>query len=115
MSKKKVPVQLDKKRNLKFGFNAMVAFEEVTGEKFFDVMGQVTTKKGLNMTMGQVRALLWACLLHEDDTLTPESLGDILDDNFDRFGEITEALGEAVTNFVGTEKTQAPKGKQAKN
>jgi hypothetical protein len=64
-----VEIQLDKKRHLLVDLNAMVAFEETTGKSLMQGMDLES------MTAKDFRVLLWACLLHEDDSLTLEEVG----------------------------------------
>lgn len=64
-----VPVPIGgKERHLKLDLNAMASFEEATGKSVFALdVSQLGAK--------DLRALLWACLLHEDKKLTPEEVG----------------------------------------
>jgi len=66
-----VKIDLDKERTLRFDFNAMAHYEEATGANAL----LMDIKK---FTAKQVRALMWACLLHEDSTLTLEQVGEML-------------------------------------
>lgn len=54
--------------------NAMVAFEEVTGENFF-AFAERGTQEGFQPTSKELRALLWAEMLHEQPTLTLQEVG----------------------------------------
>jgi len=65
----KIPIKLDKKRNLLLNGNVMVSFEEATGKNLFqgDSLDNLSAK--------DFRALVWACLLHEDKDLTLEQVG----------------------------------------
>jgi hypothetical protein len=68
-----VKIMLDKERTLRLTLNAMIRFQEVTGKdllKGFDPE---------NMSLDDVRALLWACMLHEDKSLNLEKVGDMID------------------------------------
>lgn len=65
-----VKITLDKERTLKLDLNAMVAFEEAAGKKFVDA----SFDKG-KMSPKDLRAILWACLIHEDDALTVKQVG----------------------------------------
>lgn len=64
-----VPISLGgKERKLLFSFSAMVAFEQATGKNLFE-------QKVINKIIGHIspielRALVWAELLHEDEFLT---------------------------------------------
>lgn len=64
-----VKIMLDKPRTLKFDLNALAAFEDTTGKSFL---------RGLSLsglTTKDLRALIWAGLLHEDPALTLEQVG----------------------------------------
>ncbi|MFA5439638.1 hypothetical protein [Dehalococcoides sp.] len=67
---KNIPITLDKVRNLRLDLNAMVAFEEATGKSVFKI--------GADMSARDIRALLWACLRHEDKGLTLEAVGQMV-------------------------------------
>lgn len=82
-----VKVTLDKERTLKFDLNSMVAFEEATGKSLMD-----ETFDSEDMSTKDLRAMLWACLLPEDDTLTEKQVGSFLTP--DNMLEIISKLGE---------------------
>jgi len=95
--RKSVILQLDKVRNLRYGMNALVTVEDLTGKSI--------TKLDLeNISMKDLRTILYAGLYHEDKDLTPEKVGDLIDE----YGNITDIagkLGEAFTlGFGGGEK-----------
>ena len=64
-----VSLALDKERTLKFDLNAFAELEDVYGsmEQAFAAMQSVSMKAA--------RTLLWAGLLHEDESLTPRKVG----------------------------------------
>lgn len=68
-----MPIMLDKERHLLLDLNAMVAFQEETGKNLFDA----SVTKALKTSFGpkELRVLLWACLLHEDENLTLKQVG----------------------------------------
>lgn len=68
----RVPVQLDKPRTLVLSLNALCKAEEVTGINL--LVGEPAFS-----SMRIVRALVWAGLLHEDPTLTLETVGDMIE------------------------------------
>ena len=83
-----VKITLDKDRTLLFNLNAMVSFEEATGKNLMD--GTFDSK---DMSLRDLRAILWACLIHEDETLTEREVGSfITPDNMIR---VTSVLKEA--------------------
>ena len=79
-------VELDKTRVLKFGLNAFAAFEDemwVTIPAYLMEFSEKTKgDPGAAMRFfgfKQIRAMLWAGLLHQDQTLTPAGAGDLAD------------------------------------
>jgi hypothetical protein len=64
-----IPIVLDKERHLLLNLNAMCAFEEVTGK---NMLQQETMRE---LSAKDLRAMLWACLLHEDEALKLEDVG----------------------------------------
>ena len=83
-----VPVTLDKERHFLFNLNAMAAFEMATGKSLLERKVIDSLYKG--MKPGDMRALLWACLIHEDKKLTLEQVGGMV--NIDNILEITTKL-----------------------
>lgn len=67
-----VEVELDKKRTIRFTMNAMAELEDKLGLSLED-MGNV------QMTIKNVRTILWAGLIHEDPDLTEEEVGNMVD------------------------------------
>lgn len=64
-----VPIELDRPRTLRLDLNAMVRFEEQTGRDLLN-------DGGINLRrMRELHVLLWACLLHEDPSLTLDQVG----------------------------------------
>lgn len=91
--KKSVTIELDKARNLRYGINALVTVEELTGKPL--------TKLDLeSVSIKDLRAILYAGLCHEDKTLTPEKVGQLIDD-YTNITEIAGKLGEAFTLAFG--------------
>jgi hypothetical protein len=97
MIKKSVSVELDRARNLRYGMNALVKVEEITGKSI--------SKLDLeNLSMKDLRTILFAGLYHEDKALTPEKVGELIDEYSD-IGTIAGKLAEAFTiAFGGGEK-----------
>ena len=87
-----VPVHLDRPRTIKFDLNAFSELEEKYGnmEKAFHAMQ--------GGSMKAARTLLWAGLLHEDDTLTERQVGGMVTlDNLETvMDSISKALMEAM-------------------
>ncbi|WP_339273618.1 hypothetical protein MKY59_20995 [Paenibacillus sp. FSL W8-0426] len=70
----KIPVELDKPRNIVFDLNAFIELEEIYGSKK-EALEALQTG-GLK----HIRAWLWAGLVHEDRSLTVEQVGRIFSD-----------------------------------
>lgn len=83
-----VKITLDKERTLFLDLNAMIAFEEAAGKRFQDA----SLQKG-KMSPRDLRAMLWACLIHEDDALTEKQVGSWI--TAGNMVEITSKLNEA--------------------
>ena len=64
---KYTPIVLDKPRRLLLDLNAMVDFEKATGKNALQI--------GEDLSATDLRALLWACLRHEDELLLPGQVG----------------------------------------
>jgi len=110
-----VPITLDKQRNLKFGFRAMIALEDLTGKAFFEIIQDLQDLE--NVKISKIRDVIWAALIHEDKELTLEQTTDILDQGncMDLVGKLMEAVNLALDEPEGnaqagaTEKDQKAK------
>jgi len=96
-----VTIFLDKERHLRMTMNAMVDFEEMTGQKLTDP--KTIESFSSNMDIKHLRALLWALLRHEDKTLTVEQVGDLIE--IQNMTELSTAIAAAWGNAV----PEAPK------
>jgi hypothetical protein len=87
-----VPIELDKPRSLKYDLNAFSELEEKFGS--MDTAFQAMQKG----SMKAARTLLWAGLLHEDETLTEKRVGGMvtLSNMSEIMDKITNALTEAM-------------------
>lgn len=81
-----VAVTLDKERTLKFTLNSLIYAEE----NGVDI--QALGKEG-SVKLKDLRTLLYAGLMHEDETLTPEAVGGLI--AVQNLQPITEALNKA--------------------
>lgn len=82
-----VGITLDKERNLLLDLNAMASFEEATG---ISLMSGIDTK---NLGMKDYRALIWVCLIHEDEKLTIKQVGKMI--HAGNLSEISTAIAKA--------------------
>ena len=92
-----VGIRLDRTRILKFTFNALAEFEDLTGKSVNEIFANAEKEMGFTM----IRNLIWAGLIHEDPTLTPKMVGDLIEsadgDNMTaKIGYVTEKMAEAV-------------------
>ena len=87
-----VQIQLDKVRSLRFDLNAMAAYEDVTGKSAFAIGDDINAKS--------IRALLWACLIHEDYKLKIEDVGAMI--HTGNMQEITTRINELVKTSTDT-------------
>lgn len=100
--KKGVTIELDKVRTLRYGINALVKVEELTGKPL--------TSIDLNhVSITDLRTILFAGLYHEDKDLTPEIVGEIIDE-YSNITSIAEKLGEAF-NLAFGERGEEPQKK----
>lgn len=85
---KSIPIQLDKKRHLKFDLNAFVELEEKFGSigAAFEALEKGSIKG--------VRTLLWAGLVHEDPELTERDVGALV--TVEKLSEVTAMITQAV-------------------
>lgn len=84
-----VTVKLDRERVLKFDTNALASFETEYGRPamavIYDCFAKLSGGGGNLLRIGtalgfrEVRALLWAALLHEDEGLTIRQAGVLID------------------------------------
>ena len=89
-------INLDKPRKLVFDLNAMASYEEVTGKS--------ATKLGENAGAIGLRALLWSCFIHEDETLTLKDVGKMI--NAENMNSIAEKLNAVIKNSSHVEDEQ---------
>ncbi|KPU83698.1 hypothetical protein JI58_07935 [Marinosulfonomonas sp. PRT-SC04] len=91
--------------------NAMVRYQDHTGESFLDGIAALQTNQS---DVRRMRNLFWAGLSHIDD-MTPEKAGDIMD--VVGFSEALEKVSEAAELAfppVEDKSGKAPAGKPAK-
>jgi len=85
-----VPIELGgKTRNIRLDFNALALAEELTGKSFVDI------EAWGDMRATDIRAVIYACLVHEDPELTLEQVGGLL-----HMGNVERIALELVDAFV---------------
>lgn len=83
-----VTVTLDKERHLRLPLKGMLAFEEKTG---------ISLLKGFDLkesSLEHIAALIWACLLHEDEKLTYDKV--ILMVDIGNVAEVIDAIKKCI-------------------
>ena len=91
--------------------NAMVRYQDLTGESFLDGIGALQTNQG---DVRRMRNLFWAGISDVED-MTPEKAGDIMDEV--GFAPALESVSEATALAFPSEDKKAgnsPAGKPAK-
>lgn len=88
VKEKAIKIKLDKERTLRFDLNAMAELEE----KFGDIQAVFGVMQ--NQSMKGIRTVLWAALVHEDESLTEKRVGQLID--FNNLGEVMEAISQAL-------------------
>jgi len=99
-----VRIELDKSRTLLLDLNGMVAFEEVTGKNLFDK--EVAESLSKEIHPKDLRALLWACLMHEDEELTEKQVGHLI--SIGNIMEVTQKVTEAYSAAMPESKGEPP-------
>ena len=115
-----VGIRLDRVRILKYTFNALAEFEDLTGKS----VSSIFTNAEESMSFVMIRNLVWAGLIHEDPSLTPAKVGELFEQVdgesvADRIAYVTEKMAEAINeSFAGPEdkgakkKSEKPKKEQ---
>ena len=89
---KNIPVILDKERTLRFDLNAFAELEDNYGT-IDEALGAM--EKG---SIKALRAILWAGLMHEDDSLTLKDVGRLI--TLGDLPKLTEGIQQAISNSV---------------
>jgi len=90
-------IQADKQRRLRFDTNAFCLMEEITGKP----MTELNQRAGIR----DIRAMLFCGLYWDDDQLTLEGAGEILDVIMQKKGgldEVTKKIGKALEAATGS-------------
>jgi len=90
MPKQSVSIKLgDKTRHLRYDFNALVALEETLGSP----ISEIGTLVSGSVRLKDLRAIVWAGLLHEDSGVTENDVGNWLD--LSMLGEVADKIRQA--------------------
>ena len=77
--KQSVAIELDRVRHLRFGTNAIIEFEELSGKP-------ITVMDTDRMGFKDIRIMFYVSLVHEDKDLTFEKVGDLMDIGLQKYG-----------------------------
>jgi hypothetical protein len=91
--KQGITIELDKPRTMRYGMNALIKIEELTGK-------QITKLDLDNLSIKDLRTIIYAGLFHEDPTLTPDQCADLVD-GFSSVTEVAQKIGEAMSLAFG--------------
>ena len=106
-----VPVELDKKRNLRYDFNALIEIEEMTGKSINIVLGSLGS--GDDARLSDVRLLIYAGLKWEDPDLTVEETGAII--GLHDITSLTAAISNALKESAPPKDDSAPLAKRKRS
>ena len=95
--KPSILIELDRPRNIRLNTNALVKVEEI--------LNRPISEFGTSFGMTEIRAMLWAGLLHEDKSITLDSVGDLIDEAGLEY--VTEKVGEAINVAMGIKSEEA--------
>ena len=98
-----IRVTLDKERSLRFDLNALALIEERFGVPITELETRLAKP-----SVRDIRTILWAGLVHEDQTLTEEQVGALVD--IGSVEPITAAILDAFSASAGA----GPPGKNAR-
>lgn len=87
------PVELDKVRNFRYGMKAISIIEK----KFKKPIAKVDFD---NLTMEDTATIIWAGLVHEDKSLTPDKVMDLIDEK-GNLQQVMQVMSEAMSAAFG--------------
>jgi hypothetical protein len=96
-------INLDKPRKLLYDLNAMQAYEKITGKSAFDPIEKVDAT-----VLG---AMLWACLIHEDDAITLKDVGKLV--TIKNLNYVASKLNKVIEESIQTDSEES--GDSSKN
>ena len=96
-----VTIKLDKERHLRLTLKGMIEFEKVTGKNLLKGF------KFKDLSLTDVAALIWACLIHEDRELTYDDVLCMID--LQNMQAVTDAVVACVNqSFSETKESDNP-------
>lgn len=89
---KEVTITLDKERHLRYDLNAYAELEDVYGSV------DAAVNKLQKGSVKAIRTVLWAGLIHEDESLTEKQVGAML--SMGDLEKLSKAVGEAMESSL---------------
>jgi len=102
---KSVPIDLDKTRHLRYDFNALCEIEEGLGI----TLPELGTKLSGKIKLSDLRTVVWAGLIHEDESLSIKQVGALLVPS--KLGEIAEKVSKAFSEAFPSDEEIPKNGK----
>lgn len=96
-----VDIKLDKPRKLRYTLNALAEIEDKLGIPLSKIAE-------VEMSMKNVRVMLWAGLIHEDEELTEKYVGNLVD--FENFEYVQGKIAEAFAMATAKNSRNVPTG-----
>lgn len=87
------PVELDKVRNFRYGMKAISLVEKKLKKPFSKIDMD-------NLTMEDTAIIIWAGLVHEDKSLTPDKVMDLIDEK-GNLQQVMQVMSEAMSAAFG--------------
>lgn len=92
------PIELDKVRNFKYGMRAIDLIEKKFKKPIMKIEGMTDG----TLSMNQYAILIWAGLYHEDKSLTPEKVMDLIDE-YSSIREVSKEMWKALNEMFAAE------------
>jgi len=96
MAKPFVIIDLDKPRKLRYGINQIIILEELIGKS----LSEMDLSK---LSFKDLRSMIYAGLSWEDKEITPELVGDLIDE-YSNIEEVSKKMTEAFEASFGEKK-----------
>jgi predicted RNase H-related nuclease YkuK (DUF458 family) len=96
-----VTLKLDKVYELKFGMGTMYRYEQLTGGKIQNLVGELSITTVINV--------IWAMLLQDNKDITQEEVIKLVDDHVDNMMDLINTVTNAITSAfaVSNKKTKS--------
>ncbi len=75
---KPIPITLDKERTLLYTWRSYWRYEDAMGESFLAVLDTLEKRDLTQLRVKQLVHVVWCGLVHEDESLTPEQVAEMI-------------------------------------